>query len=323
MKRLFSRLVALVSLTLAVACSEGPTSPGTSHTATGSSSPVYVVLFTHIEDNTPVGSLGSSESRVSYLNWRSDIIAMAELARQQGVPWSFQPDWKFLEAARLFEDSATMASTGGVNVLRYLRDTLGVTIDPHSHEMSGYNYTDVAYLLDRLGVGGSTVIGGHVWDPSLPEFAEWDRYRTSVRGERYPQALWRGDILMGAGTPGHRNDPVVSGVWRPRDRHNYFTDDPTGNMYAIGGWSQAVSAADSLYELGRTGAVPSGCMLTLTHHIRPADIATASALAAVDRDVLTPALSLRAQGKVVLTDFTSLVNTWRSEYGSKGCAHRQ
>ena len=118
-----------------------------------------------------------------------------------------------------------MATTGGINVLRHLRDTLGVRIDPHSHEGGGYNYSDVASLLDRLGVGGSTVIGGHIWDPSLPQFQQWDRFRGPVAGQRYPSAVWRGDILMGSGTPNHVNDPIVSGVWRPRDRSRYFEDD--------------------------------------------------------------------------------------------------
>lgn len=136
---------------------------------------MHVVLFTHIEDNTPVGTLGPAQSRAAYLDWRSDLIAMGELAQRTGVPWVLQPDWKFLETAGLYENSATTASTGGRNVLRHLKDSLGVIIDPHSHENGGYNYTDVAYLLDLLGVGGSTVIGGHIWDPSLPHSGTWAR----------------------------------------------------------------------------------------------------------------------------------------------------
>src|SRR6185295_16488956 len=132
------------------------------------------------------------------------------------------------------EDAATMASTGGVNFLRHLRDSLGVAIDPHSHEGGGYNYTDVAHLLDSLGVGGSTVIGGHIFHPSLPQFSAWDRFRQPVRGLKYPNALWRGDILMGSGTPNHVSDPIVSGVWRPKSRDNYFDDDPAGNIACVG-----------------------------------------------------------------------------------------
>ncbi len=108
------------------------------------SPPLYLVLFTHIEDNTPTGTLGTDAARSNYLLWRSRLIAMAELARNKNLPWVLQPDWKFLLAAQQYEDATVMASTGGHNVLRYLRDSLGVVIDPHSHEAGGYNYTDVA-----------------------------------------------------------------------------------------------------------------------------------------------------------------------------------
>ena len=132
--------------------------------------PVHVVVFTHVEDNTPAGMLGSAQSRQNYLIHRSNLIAMATLAESSGVQWTLQPDWKLLEAALQYEDAALRATTNGKNFLRYLKEDRGAVIDPHSHENGGYNYTDVAHLLDSLGVGATTVIGGHIWDPSLPQF---------------------------------------------------------------------------------------------------------------------------------------------------------
>jgi hypothetical protein len=157
------------------------TSGSASATASASvAAPVYVVLFTHIEDNTPSGTLDTAVNRNKYLKWRTHLITMAELAQRYGMTWVLQPDWKFLEAARTYENASVMSTTGGKNILRYLRDQFDVVIDPHSHENGGYNYTDVAYLLHGLGVGGSTVIGGHIWDPSLPQFSHWDRFRVPV-----------------------------------------------------------------------------------------------------------------------------------------------
>ncbi len=52
-------------------------------------------------------------------------------------------------------------------------------------------------------MGGSTVVGGHIWDPSLVQFAKWDRFRVAVPGQKYPASSWRGDVLIGAGTPNH------------------------------------------------------------------------------------------------------------------------
>ncbi len=146
--------------------------------------PVYVVLFTHIEDNTPAGTLGTPQSRQQYMLYRTRLIELANLARTYNIPWSLQPDWKFLLAAVLYEDSTITPSTNNKNLLRYLKEDLGAILDPHSHENGGYNYTDVAHLLDSLGVGSTGVIGGHIWDPSLPQFQGWDRFRVSVSGER-------------------------------------------------------------------------------------------------------------------------------------------
>ncbi|TPW12153.1 MAG: hypothetical protein FD129_1521 [bacterium] len=233
----------------------------------GAPPPVHTVLFTHIEDNTPGGTLGSIQNRNNYLLYRSRLIDMALLARDYDISWSLQPDWKILQAALLYEDAALMATTNDKNFLRYLKEDLSAVIDPHSHEGSGYNYTDVAHLLDSLGVGGSTVIGGHVWDPSLPQFQEWDRYRVPVAGEHFPWATWRGDILMGSGTPDHVNDPRLSGVWRPLDRDHYFEHDPGGNIAAIGQYLGTVAGLVDLVERSRSGQVSPSCLLTTSHAV--------------------------------------------------------
>jgi hypothetical protein len=213
-----------------------------------------------------------------------------------------------------------MASTGGVNVFQYVKNTLGVAIDPHSHEGGGYNYTDVAYLLERLGVGGSTVIGGHVWDPAYPQFQEWDRFRAPIAGRRYPMALWRGDILMGSGTPNHVNDPIISGLWRPRDRFHYFEDDPGGNIAAVGAFRSDVAGISELVSLVKSGRAPANCMLTASYGIRPADFIGAGAnAAAIETSVLLPLSTLRSTGDVELTTFTELVASWRQRVGGRAC----
>jgi hypothetical protein len=307
-------LVAVLLVTLVSSCRQDspPETP----------QPVYVVLFTHVEDNTPAGILGTPDCRTNYLNLRERLIEMANLARSLGVRWSFEPDWKFLEAARLYEDAEVMAASGGINVLRHLRDNLGAAIDPHSHENYGYNYTDVAFLLELLGVGGSTVIGGHIWDPSLPQFQKWDRFRQPVFGLKYPAAVWRGDILMGSGTPNHVNDPVVSGIWRPRDRDHYWEDDPNGNIACVGAWRGDIAGISELADLYGTGQVDATCMLTASYHLIPAEITAPGGLATIERDVLRPLASLRDSGRIVLTDFTALVSAWKGQFGALACIHR-
>lgn len=324
-------VAAITTLCLMASCGggggESPTAPSTSSPTTGGGTtvapPISVVLFTHIEDNTPGGTLGTGANRSTYLTWRTRLITMAELARRYNMTWVLQPDWKFLEAARVYEDASVMSSTGGRNILRYLRDSLDVVIDPHSHENGGYNYTDVAYLLEALGVGGSTVIGGHIWDPSLPQFAHWERFRVPVFGEMYPSAQWRGDILMGSGTPNHTNDPIVSGVWRPIDPWSYFEDSPSGNIACVGAFKGDLDGISELVARYTSGQSASTCMLTSTYHITPTMISSSSGLSTLERDLLSPLSSLRSGGKVEVTDFTSLVATWKSRFGSQACIYRQ
>jgi hypothetical protein len=287
--------------------------------------PVYVVLFTHIEDNTPAGTLGTPESRQNYMLWRNRLLSVGHLFHQHNAQWVFQPDWKILLAALMYEDPSAMVNTNNKNFLRYLKEDLGVAIDPHSHEGQGYNYTDVAHLLDSLGVGGSTVIGGHVWDPSLPQFAEWDRFRVPVPGSKFPWALWRGDILMGSGTPNHVNDPQVSGVWRPKDRYHYFEDDPLGNIVCVGQYKssaqgssyQFLQSVNELIELYANGKVATQYMLTAAKHLSPSEISAPYSLKTIEDSLLVPLLTLQGMGKVKLTDFTSLVADWRALFGSR------
>jgi hypothetical protein len=278
---------------------------------------VHVVLFTHIEDNTPAGTIGSPQNRQQYLSLRADLLELAAVAQSHGVRWTLQPDWKILLAALEYEDAPTTASTGGKNFLRYLVEDLDAVVDPHSHESQGYNYSDVAYLLEELGVGATTVIGGHIWDPSLPEFQEWDRFREPVAGEMYPEFSWRGDILIGAGTPNHVNDPLVSGVWRPANRDDFFTDDPRGNIVAVGGWRDELAGVEELVGLVASGAAPSDRMLTASWNMLPTSITAEGGVAALEQDVLLPLAAMRDAGSVVLTDFTTLVATWQSDYGGE------
>lgn len=172
-------------------------------------------------------------------------------------------------------------------------------------------------MLDSLGVGGSTVIGGHIWDPSLPQFQRWDRFRVPAAGTQYPWALWRGDILMGSGTPNHVNDPHFSGVWRPKDRYHYFEDDTAGNIVSVGQYKGTVATVQELVNLYASGVVPPQYMLTASIHIKPATITSANGLRVIEDSVLIPLVALQSQGKATLTDFTSLVNAWRTLFGAR------
>jgi hypothetical protein len=314
-------LLALTCAVAAVAC--GGTDGGAPSGGVTGRAKVQVVLFTHIEDNTPGGQLGSSQSKTSYLTLRTMLIEVAQEAAKYELRWVLQPDWKFLEAARQYEDAATTASTGGKNVFVYLQDTLGVVIDPHSHESGGYNYTDVAHLLELLGVGGSTVIGGHIWDPALPQFQHWERFRQSVKGTKYPSASWRGDILIGSGTPNHVNDPIVSGLWRPKQPDDYWTDDPTGNIVAVGAYHDSVVGVQKLVELQSKGTVSHDVLLTASWNVTPKAILATNGPADIAAQVFAPLADMQSKGTIEVTDFRAMVTKWQNEYGGRSYLYRE
>lgn len=228
-------------------------------------------------------------------------------------------------AALTYEDDSVTATTNHKNLLRYLKEDLQVTIDPHSHEHRGYNYTDVAHLLDSLGVGGSTVVGGHVWDPNSPQFQNWDRFRVPVPGLKFPWALWRGEILMGSATPGHTYDPQISGVWRPKDRYHFFEDDPDGNIVSVGQYKES-DPGDyrsfrqhimELIDLYASGIVSPPSMLTISTHLSPNEINAPNSLHIIEDSLLMPLAELQREGKVKTTDFTALVDDWKTIFGAQ------
>jgi hypothetical protein len=122
---------------------------------------------------------------------------------------------------------------------------------------------------------------------------------------------------MGSGTPNHVNDPIVSGVWRPRDRHHYFTDDTLGNIYCIGQYKGDVETIRELSALYDSGRVAPENILTASIHIKPADITSANGIPFIDSTILRPLIAMRNVNKIRLTDFTSLIQDWKTLYGGR------
>jgi len=125
---------------------------------------------------------------------------------------------------------------------------------------------------------------------------------------------------MGAGTPNHVNDPIVSGVWRPKDRNNFFTDDPLGNITSVGVFKGNVDGILELNALSKAGTIASTCMKTTLIHLLPANLTSTSGLASLESTYVAPIAAL-GSSQALTTDFTSLVNTWRSSFGGSGCTY--
>ncbi|MEO5617904.1 MAG: hypothetical protein ABIS67_09040, partial [Candidatus Eisenbacteria bacterium] len=108
-----------------------------------------------------------------------------------------------------------------------------------------------------------------------------------------------------------------------RDRDHYFEHDPGGNIDAVGQYKKSIASIAELIGLYRSGAVPPAAMLTFSCNIGPSAISTPSRRAAVADTVIAPLVAWRDSGRVVVTDFTSLINTWETVYGGQGYLYRE
>jgi hypothetical protein len=275
---------------------------------------VHVVLFMHNEDNI-FTNLTEEQTRAKYMRHRNGLIEFAQMLQQLNVPFCWESDWVFLKAVFEYDTPTVMTSTNNKNLVRYLSEDLGMTIEPHSHEHYGYNYTDVAHLIDSLGVEPTDVIGGHIYDPYNEKFQNWERFRQPLAGQQFPHAVWKGNILMGSGTPDHTYDPAPSGVWRPKNKYEYWQDDPNGNIMVVGQYTGDVDGVQELVDLYQSGTVSPNKMLTASIHI-PQNI-TPDFNNQQRTNIIDPLLEMQDRGEIKLVTFTELIKIWKTQYNSQ------
>lgn len=276
---------------------------------------VYVCLFMHNEDNIlGMGGIDSPTAQNRYLQNRAALVNFIRMLNSNGSAFNWQPEWTFLLGALRWDTGSVTASTNGKNIVRWIKEDMGLEVDPHSHENGGYNYADVAHLIDSLGVTPTSVIGGHVWDPDDPNFQHWERFRDSLQGEKYPWSKWYGELLIGSGTPNHVNDPEPSGLWRPADPQHYWEDSPMGNVYAVGQYTGDVEGARALVDLYKTGQVSPDSILTVT--ISSSQGRLPAETASFEQDVVLPLLEMEQRGEVRIVTFTELLEIFRTRYGN-------
>jgi len=278
--------------------------------------PVYVILFMHNEDGA-LGDFNDPRTEISYLSQREELVRFSSMLHDHDVPFCWQSDWVFLKGVLEYDNTQLMDSTtNGKNLLRYMSEDMGITVEAHSHENFGYNYADVAYLIDSLGVTPTPVIGGHIWDPYSSQYANWERFREPLQGSRYTNAWWEANILIGAGTPNHTYDPAPSGIWRPKDKYNFWTDDPDGPVVCVGQYTKDIQGLLTLTGLYETGAVDTSYMLTCS--FMTPQKSTSGFTQEYLTETLQPLLDLRDQGKIEMVTFTGAVDIWQNRFGGRG-----
>lgn len=292
-------------------------------TAAAAATPVYLTIVSHNEEGgLPCYAYVGNPPR--YLQAREYLRQLVILIKTKGAKFDWQSDWNFLEAARLYENSTVVSpsswtATGGKNILRWMKEDMGVSIDPHGHETK-YNYADLAWLIEQFGVQSSSVVGGFIYYPADAQV--WERFRQPIQASTQTTTSfsWKGDILWGAATVNHvGDDDDASGVWRPNDKNTFGTDDPAGTLVNVGGYdvgsaSDGIIPVQPLLDDIASGKAPAGKMYTATKFITQCYYSnTLFQTLSAALDVLQPYVD---QGKLIHATLPEVVQAWKNSYGS-------
>ncbi len=316
----------------------------------GGDAPVYVTIFSHNEDSWS----SVVNTKTKYEQYRAGLLQRIDLLESYGIEWDWQSDQPVVQAMVDYEsDPALTAQTDGKNILVYMHD-LGISLDPHAHTN---NYADIAYLIEKLGAKASSVIGGLAYIEcgrehlGFLDFTNWHEVIELqddgfIYGSDFPQATWEPKILSTPGMGGHWFDEYSSGVWRPGEEDDFYTDQGTNNIIYIGkgyahdslmiGETHASGAVvhstngqyiKELVKNIENGEFPTGTvggekyMYTASIHVRDTDIVSegeGDEVVTVDglKTVLDELAPLQAQGKIIYVTFEQAADIWQNEYNS-------
>lgn len=272
------------------------------------SSTIYVSIVTHNEEpNGTAAHPDFTKDEAEFWRQRDAVVALANMLYENQVGYNWQSDWNFLLAATMFDNGTP--STNGKNIVRYLSEDLGMSIGPHAHETE-YTYADVAALIAELGVTPNGVVGGFLISPPFRSKLEY--LRDPIRGNIYDYT-WTPTILWGGGSPSHRADPEISGVWRPMNTKNYYTHDENGSLPDVGTYFSTWEGIDELLALQAAGKLTPGLIYTSSVMISQELVTDIDALNNIQAqiDALKDEV---AAGLVVFADIETVVKIWEEQY---------
>lgn len=313
------------------------------------SAPVYITIYSHNEDSWE----DLVNTQVKYEDYRQGLVDRAELLGSYGITWNWQTDQPVVEAMIKYEnDPELLAKTDGKNILQFLQDN-GASLDPHAHTN---NYADIAFLMEKLSVKTSGVIGGTVVLDCGKEFLGFLDFQSwhknidlqddgYVHGEDFSTARWKPTVLSDPGMGGHWFDDWSSGVWQPGDAEDFLTHNPVNEIIYIGeGYphdatiissehasSSEVYNTDGQYikELVKKIAdkeLPTGTkdgrrfIYTASIHVRDTDIVNDGTVPVNTIEGVTRVMEelkpLKDSGRIIFADFETVAKIWQSEYNS-------
>jgi hypothetical protein len=310
---------------------------GTTSTATFTGTPLYITFNSHNEEDDY-----SSMSRDSYQNSsvfttiRPLIKTIADNVRTSGAKWDWQSDWRFLKGTSSLDPQD--ASTNYKTIVRWLaEDNAGaIEVTPHAHE-NDYNYADVAYLFNVLGVTPAPVVGGFTYNAAQGASGgaytgyTWDSLAHGLQGRAYPATTWTPQILWGGasvnartGMTEHGNDLHALGIWKPSSLSNFFTNAPANSLILLGNGyenlltdttSAATVVSNVLATLDSVSHYPSGAMYSCAISIHQKYFTSAGYADKISQ-IISALRSYAASGQIVWATHTEKAALWSSRYSS-------
>jgi hypothetical protein len=304
----------------------GGDSGGGSDAAADTPTRIYATFVTHNEqsNNIPCKDVVDANKQSEYLSNRTATIAFAKAIADAGGAYDLMSDMDYIDQINRFDSASVMGSTGGKNLFKYLNEFAPgkVTVDMHSHEKSGvggFNSADVAEALGKLGVPANGVVGGFIANPAKDE--NWTRLAKPMKALRSSYE-WTAKVLWGAGSGNHVNDPVASGVWRPKSPDEFMVDDPAQALPNIGGYADITkddyaTKLTALIDLLKTSKLEKNRMYTITLMTPQCNLHRDAALTEKAKSTIAAHTADVAAGLLVWTTVPDALNTWKTAYKSQ------
>ena len=279
---------------------------------------LYLSFVTHNEENEPYNNYNY------YILRRNLIVQLAQYVVQNNAVWNFQSDWKFLQYVSVFDTGSVVSNTNGKNLIRWLTEDMGIYCDPHAHETQ-YNYADVAYLHQQLGITPTKVVGGFIYNQVIGG-NNWENLEQGIYGRVYTNYFWKPDILWGGGTPLHVNDPQNYGMWKPQSMANYYVHDSTKNLTLVGNGctnkifdttavTTALNKVRNLINAYETGLIPDTGYYTSNVFMSIGQLSNMQ-VNKMKQFIDTVNIYV-SQGRIKWKNIQGMHSTWNTDFGRK------
>ena len=233
------------------------------------------------------------------------LVRFADMLFENGVMFNYQSDWNFLLAAANY-DTGTQ-TTNGKNIIRYLREDLGFEVDTHAHETQ-YNYADVAYLIEALGVNPSGTVGDFLAEP--PEDSKLEYLWNPISGNKYPFYSLQPEILWGGATLHHINEEAIwaSGIWNPKDRNHFLEHDNNSPLPYVGGYGR--DNCSLLIQKQKDGDLEDGKIYTCTLFVSQTSLLQPDFIQRFEEEIQ----SYNNAGNIRWEGLAEVIDIWRDEF---------